>query len=214
MNILRLTLVLVSTAAFIVACDESLSTMKKDTTKHDEAYESLVVKDQKTSDKEDVTTQPTTQERIQEIKALYAQIQASPNVNKDCVNKSKTTLNYDIMEEGFPMTNKAKSCQLEEGLKYEQVELNGYEWGETTSFYYKDGKRFFAFTKGGAEGCGYEYRVYYNEKGDNIRMLSARNECDGQEVSAPTEVQKAAEKAEVLNTIENAEEELKALLTR
>ncbi|NVK66717.1 MAG: hypothetical protein HWE22_19145 [Flavobacteriales bacterium] len=154
----------------------------------------------------------TVGERIDEIKQLYAQIQASPNQNKNCINKSKTVINYDIMEEGFPMTNKAKSCQLEDDLKYEQIELNGYEWGETTSFYYHEGKRFFVYTSGGAEGCGYEYRIYYNTDGEIIRMLEARNDCDGKEVSASVEVQKEGQKEEILNTIEHAEKELKELL--
>lgn len=179
--------------------------------KHDEAYESAVV-DKEDTPKEATTNAQTVSERIAEIKQWYAKIQASPNQNKDCTNKSKTTINYDIIEEGFPMTNKAKSCNLEDGLNYKQVELNGYEWGETTSFYSRNGKRFFAFTQGGAEGCGYEYRVYYNESGEIIRMLSARNECDGQEVSASVEVTKKAEKEEILNTLANAEEELKTLL--
>lgn len=213
MNIFPSTLILACTLSLFVSCEESLSTIEKETEKHDEAYESAVVEKEK-SPKEETTSAQTVAERIAEIKQWYSKIQSSPNQNKDCKNQSKTTLNYDIIEEGFPITNKAKSCQLEDGLQYEQVELNGYEWGETTSFYYKDGKRFFAFTKGGAEGCGYEYRVYYNEKGEIIRMLSARNECDGQEVAAAKEVQNEGEKEEILNTVKNAEEELSALLKK
>lgn len=196
---------------FLISCDETVSTAKDQLVKHDQAYESGIEKSSSTEE-EDTPQQQTIDERIREIKALYAKIQASPNQNKDCTNKSKTTINYDIIEEGFPMTNKAKSCNLEDGLNYKQVELNGYEWGETTSFYSRNGKRFFAFTQGGAEGCGYEYRVYYNESGEIIRMLCARNECDGQEVSASVEVTKKAEKEEILNTLANAEEELKTLL--
>jgi len=154
----------------------------------------------------------TDEERIAEIKALYAKIQQSPKQNKDCVSNSKTTINYDIIDEGFPMTNTAKSCQLEDGLRYMQVELNGYEWAETANFYFKDDQLFFAYTSGGAEAYGYEYRVYYDKDGEVIRVLLSENDYDGEEVGSPFEVKNEGRKKEILDAIERAKKELKELL--
>lgn len=211
----RSSLLFLLTAGLLFACQSSTSDEDaKETNTQETTDESASIENDASSAEEDETPQAqTVAERIAEIKALYAKIQSSANQTNACTHKSKTVINYDIIEEGFPMTNKAKSCQLEEDLSYEQVELNGYEWGETTSFYYHEGKRFFVFTNGGAEGCGYEYRVYYNPDGEIIRMLMSQNECDGREVSAPFEVTKEDQKEEIIRSITYAEKELKELLS-
>jgi len=154
----------------------------------------------------------TVEERIQEIKELYAKIQSSPNQNKDCTSKSKTTIDYDILKEGYPFENTAKKCKLEDGLLYEQVTRNGYEWSETTSLYHKDGKRFFVFVTGGAEAYGYEYRIYYDKNYQDIRILMAENDYDGQEVSTPFVLKDENRREEILNGVDAAMKEIATIL--
>lgn len=156
----------------------------------------------------------TVDERILEIKELYAKIQSSPNQEKNCNSKTKTTINYDVIEEGIPFENKAKECLLENDFKYQQVEMNGYEWSETCTFYFKENKLFFTYFSGGAEACGYDYRVYYSPDGEVIRVLLAENDCDGQEVGSSIEVTEETRKDEILNEVAIAEKEFKEILQR
>ncbi|MFK7787279.1 MAG: hypothetical protein AB8B56_19305 [Crocinitomicaceae bacterium] len=164
------------------------------------------------SDTEQKEAPQTVEERIQEIKELYAKIQNSPNQNKDCTSKSKTTINYDVIKEGYPFENDAKKCNLEDGLMYKQVTLRGYEWGETANLYYKDGQRFFVFVTGGAEAYGYEYRIYYNKNNEVIRILLAENDYDGQEVSAPFILKDENRREEILNGVDIAMKEIATIL--
>lgn len=192
-------------------CTTSDSTDSKEaspTTKSDELVDE---NKQPETAKEESKTQ-SVKDRIAEIKQWYAQIQTTNNVDKNCTTKAKKIIVKDLLDEDFPMTNHAKSCKLQDGLKYEQVELNGYEWGEKTTFYHKDEKRFFVFTTGGAEACAYEYRVYYDNAGEVIRLLLSENDCTGNEVSAPFEVKNETRKTEILKSIADAEKELREIL--
>lgn len=159
-----------------------------------------------------VEVEQSVDDRILEIKEFYAFIQGSTDKNKNCVSDKK--ISYDGMEDQYPFENTAKECQLEDGFMFQQVLLNGYEWGETCTFYYKDGKRFFTYLSGGAEACGYDYRIYYNREGDVIRVLLAENDCDGQEVSSSIEVTDEKRKQEILGSVAHSEKELKSILQK
>jgi hypothetical protein len=149
-------------------------------------------------------------DRILEIKALYAKVQGATDKNKNCMSDTKTS--YGGMEGGYPFENTAKECQLQDDLMYQEVYLNGHEWGESTHFYYNEGKRFFTYLTGGAEACGYDYRVYYDQKGEVIRVLVAENDCDGEEVPNSIEVTDEKRKKEILASIANAEKEYKSII--
>lgn len=196
----------------IVSCTEATDTSEEVTVETPDENVDAEVIEEETPEEEVEEAPQTVEERIQEIKKLYASIQRSPSVNSNCVSKAKTTMNYDVIEEGIPFENTAKKCQLEDNLMYEQVRINGYEWSETCTFYSKNDQQFFAFLSGGAEACGYDYRVYYNRDGEVIRVLLAENDCDGQEVSEPFEVTEAKRKKEILDAIGSAEKELNSLL--
>ena len=193
-------------------CEEATSDEVENTKIENTTESSDVETDSKEIPAEEEDATQTVEERINEIKELYAQIQSSSNKTNNCKNKAKTTINYDVVEEGIPFENKAKECQLEDGLMYQQIVLNGYEWSETASFYYKDGQRFFTYVSGGAEAYGYDYRVYYDRNGEVIRVLLAENDYDGEEVSAPFEVTEAGRKKEILDAVAYAEKENQALL--
>ncbi|MDG1332263.1 MAG: hypothetical protein P8P74_08025 [Crocinitomicaceae bacterium] len=199
--------------ALTLSCEEAVSetTDELKTENTDDVESSGDTPEETIQEEEDVPQ--TVDERIKEIKELYAQIQSSPNQNKDCTSKAKTTINYDVIEEGIPFENTAKECILENDLKFQQVVLNGYEWSETVSFYFKDDQRFFSYVSGGAEAYGYDYRVYYDKDGEVIRVLLAENDYDGQEVSAPFEITEEGRKKEILNAVAYAKKELDKLLS-
>jgi hypothetical protein len=214
MNNMKVFLALLITFSFLMGCEQADSDTNNDVQieNAEETSETEVMENEFPSEEAEEETPQTVEERIAEIKELYAKIQSSPNQNKDCKSKSKTTMNYDVIEEGIPFENSAKQCQLEDGLMYEQVNLQGYEWAETARFYYKDGQKFFAFVDGGAEAYGYEYRVYYDREGEAIRVLLAENDYDGQEVGSPFEIKDEGRKKEILDGVAYAEKEGKSLL--
>lgn len=204
--------VLIFAISITLGCEETASEtsgeVKTETTEEvtdiDEAQEEPQIEEEEAPQ--------TLEERIQEIRELYAKIQSSPNQNNDCTSKSKTTINYDVIEEGIPFENKVKKCRLEEELMYQQVVLNGYEWQETWNFYYKDDHLFFIYQSGGSEAYGYDYRIYYDREGEVIRVLLAENDYDGQEVSAPFEVKSENRKKEILDSADSAKKEMDAIL--
>lgn len=163
---------------------------------------------------EEEPKEQTVDERIVEIKSLYAEIQGAKDKEKNCTSNSVKDMNYDVIEDGIELTNKAKECRLNNDFMYQQVVMNGYEWSETCSFYYKEDKRFFAYLSGGAEGCGYDYRIYYDKDGEVIRVLLAENECDGQEVGNSKEITDEKRKGQIISSIANAEKEFKAILDK
>lgn len=193
--------------AVFLSCEQAKSDANNDI-----ETENTEMVEEETPTEEIAETPQTVEERIKEIKALYANIQSAPNKNKDCTSKSKTTINYDVIEEGIPFENSAKKCQLEDGLMYEQVTINGYEWSETTHFYYKDRQQFFVFVTGGAEAYGYEYRIYYDKNYKDIRILLAENDYDGQEVSAPFILKDENRREEILNGVDFARKEITTIM--
>ena len=146
-------------------------------------------------------------DRITEIRSFYSKIQKAPKKESNCIS-AKETRNDELRA----FENTAKECQLADAFKYQQVNLNGWEWTETTTFYYKEDQCFFVYLKGGAEACGYEYRVYYNREGGVIRVLLAENDCDGEEVGSSIEVTDEKRKREILNSIDNSKKELRTIL--
>ena len=155
----------------------------------------------------------TVKERILEIKSLYKEIQGYKG-EKSCRKATKTT--YDGLGEGdgFPFENEAKECKTETGFLVKEVTLNGYEWSEHTSFFYKDDILFFVFSQGGAEACAYEYRVYYSGGNDVIRVLSAENDCDGDDVRSSEDVTEGNKRSEVLNSVGYALEQFTSILSQ
>ena len=150
-------------------------------------------------------------DRIIEIKEFYSKIQRAPNKEHNCITAVETR-NDELRE--YSYENTAKECQLADEFMYQQVNLIGYEWGETTTFYYKEDQCFFVYLSGGAEACGYDYRVYYDREGEVIRVLIAENDCDGDVIGSSVEVTDAKRKQEILSSIANSEKELNAILKR
>ena len=148
-------------------------------------------------------------DRIIEIKEFYSEIQKSSNNDKNCISSKRKR-----RDEFGEYENHAKICHLTGDLMYQQVKLNGHEWEETASFYYKGNKCFFVYIKSFSEACAHSYRVYYDRNGEVIRVLLAENDCDGDNVGSNVEVTDRNQKQEILNSIAYSKKELSAILKR
>ena len=148
-------------------------------------------------------------DRIIEIKAFYSKIQSAPNKENNCISATETR-NDELR--GYPFKNTAKECQLADNYMYQQVKLKGWEWEETTTFYYKEDQCFFVYLTGDAEACGYDYRVYYDREGEVIRVLLAENDCDGDVIGSSIEVTDKKRKREILSSIANSKKEFRTIL--
>ena len=122
----------------------------------------------------------TKDERIAQIKLFYKECMSLVSNESDC--RTDTLMRK---EKPFPdmaeMEYKqiAKSCELPNSYSYLEGQFFGHEWANTSLFYYKGDDLFFAFSSGGAEGCGWEYRLYFNKEGEVIKVTEKSNECDG-----------------------------------
>ncbi|MEJ6491266.1 MAG: hypothetical protein QNL60_02250 [Flavobacteriales bacterium] len=149
------------------------------------------------------------EDRIIEIKEFYSEIQKSSNNDKNCISSKRKR-----RDEFGEYENHAKICHLTGDLMYQQVKLNGHEWEETASFYYKGNKCFFVYINSFSEACAHSYRVYYDRNGEVIRVLLAENDCDGDNVGSNVEVTDRNQKQEILNSIAYSKKELSAILKR
>lgn len=149
----------------------------------------------------------TVEERVAEIKELYAMIQKADKKKQKCSTAKSTTMDGLMEDMQYPFENTAQQCTLPDGYSYQTLELRGYEWAETAHFYFKDEALFFTFIEGGAEACGYEYRVYYNRSGEVIRVLSAENECDGGDLGKSKEVKEEKNRKEILDAVKYCQKE-------
>lgn len=184
----------------------------KDSTNPPPSKETLPTKiSTESAEQEEEAVQSVT-DRILEIKDLYAKLQAYSTEEVNCKTASKTTYDGLSEEHKYPFENTAEDCQLKDNFSYKLVELNGYEWGESTTFYYKDNQLFFTFLRGGAEACAYEYRVYYAKDASVIRILLTENDCNAEDPPPSTEVKDEQKKEQILKAVRNAEQELISML--
>ena len=125
----------------------------------------------------------TVDERINDIRAWYSQIQ---NLGlKNC--KQKTRVKYDSFSpetEKMPFDQVASRCKLTDEFELIEGNLSGYEWSYTVHIYKKNQKIFFIFIEGGAESWSYERR-YYCDKDENVIRHLEREAEGGEEVRGP-----------------------------
>ena len=125
----------------------------------------------------------TVDERINDIRAWYSQIQ---NLGlKNC--KQKTRVKYDSFSpetEKMPFDQVASRCKLSDEFELIEGNFSGYEWSYTVHIYKKNQKVFFIFIEGGAEGWSYERR-YYCDKDENVIRHLEREAEGGEEVRGP-----------------------------
>lgn len=155
----------------------------------------------------------TNDARIQEIKKMYAEVTAlRAKPPKDACREGKKTEydSFDKNAEKIPFEQSASSCILSKVYSIYQGKFLGYEWGEDITFYMKNGKVFFVLMSNGAEACASEYRVYYDLKGNPIRVLKRFNDCNG---DAPVEKGEMPEGADRKQLLADIRTDLKKILS-
>lgn len=120
------------------------------------------------------------EERVETIKKWYTELISLQIKKSNCKTGKKISKEgFSNDTEQYEFVNSVKQCQLEKGYSFKEGEFNGYEWTKRITFYYKNDQLFFAFSRGGAEAYGYEYRTYYDSEGNIIKVLENTNDGDG-----------------------------------
>ena len=120
----------------------------------------------------------TKEERIQEIKLWYSEIQKMGM--KNCQTKKMVEYDgFDPEADQMPFDQIVKTCKLDANYELIRGEFRGYEWGYDLSIYKKEGKIFFILVTGGGEGNSFERRFYCDRDENLIELLE--NEAEGGE---------------------------------
>jgi hypothetical protein len=125
----------------------------------------------------------TKEERIQEIKLWYSEIQKIGMQN--CETKKRVKYEgFDPESEQMPFDQIVKTCKLDATYELVRGDFSGYEWGYQLTIYKKEGKIFFVLVTGGGEGSSFEKRFYCDRNENLIELLE--NEAEGgEEVKGP-----------------------------
>lgn len=162
----------------LIACNSNID--KPDNSDNNTVTDSL-------GRKEEIEIPQTVDERIDDIRKWYAEIDRMPKSN--CRTKTRTAYDGLTPENTFPFEQKASRCQLNDSYELVEGDLLGYEWGYTVHIYKKDGKIFFVFIEGGAEAWTYERRYYCDKDEQVIRFLEREGE-GGDEPNGPQKTMK------------------------
>ena len=120
----------------------------------------------------------TKEERIQEIKLWYTDIQKIGMQN--CETKKRVKYEgFDPESEQMPFDQIVKTCKIDASYELMRGEFRGYEWYYDLSIYKKNGKIFFILVTGGAESLSFEKRFYCDRNENLIELLE--NEAEGGE---------------------------------
>jgi len=125
----------------------------------------------------------TKEERIQEIKLWYSEVQKIGMQN--CETKKRVKYDsFDLDSEKIPFDQVVKTCKLDDHYELIRGEFGGYEWGQQLSIYKKDGEIFFVLVEGASEGWSYTKR-YYCDRDENLIQLLENEAEGGEEVKGP-----------------------------
>jgi len=125
----------------------------------------------------------TKEERIQEIKLWYSDIQKIGMQN--CETKKRVKYEgFDPESEKMPFDQIVKTCKLDASYELIRGNFSGYEWGYQLTIYKKDSKIFFVLITGGGEGSSFEKR-FYCDRNENLIELLENDAEGGEEVKGP-----------------------------
>lgn len=125
----------------------------------------------------------TKEERIQEIKLWYSEIQKIGMQN--CETKKRVKYEgFDPESEQMPFDQIVKTCKLDATYELVRGDFSGYEWGYQLTIYKREGKIFFVLVTGGSEGYSFEKR-YYCDRNENLIELLENEAEGGEEVKGP-----------------------------
>ncbi len=118
--------------------------------------------------------------RVSEIKKWYTEIQSIGLINCktfEYIEKDSYMADSDPME----FTQIVNTCRLNETFTIRQGKFSGYEWSQEINLYLRQGKIFFVFVTGSAEGYSYERR-YYCDSNEILIQELLRESDGGQEI--------------------------------
>jgi len=158
-----------------------------------------------------------TASRIEEIKAMYEEVQLlSKNKSKiECKNGkkiAKETPFEDSEEQSYEQT--ASFCQINEQYSMYTANFNGHEWLNEYSIYLKDGIIFFVLQSGGAEACSDESRAYYDKTGNLISLITKSNDCDGGDFKKSKTIKKEKELKRYLSSFNTTYNEIQKMISK
>jgi hypothetical protein len=176
---------------FLFACTENSTNKSSDKSLSTENTKSQKKEnlDSELSNEDEEEKELTIDERVEQIRGWYNEIQKIGMNNCKTKRKTRYERGYSSEGEEFPFEQIVKTCELTEDFELIRGEFSGYEWGQEVSVYKKKGKTFFIFVSGGAEAWSYEYRYYFDSNENLIRHLE-READGGDEISGPNKEKK------------------------
>jgi hypothetical protein len=175
---------------FLSSCggnSENISSKNSHATQNARSEKDLT--DSELSKEEEEEKELTVDERVEQIRGWYAEIQKIGMNN--CIAKRKTRYEKGLLPESdeIPFEQLVKTCELSEDFELIRGEFSGYEWDQEVSVYKRKGKTFFIFVTGGAESWVYENRYYFDSNENLIRHL-VKESWDGQELNSSNKEKK------------------------
>ena len=125
----------------------------------------------------------TKEERIQEIKLWYSDIQKIGMQNCETRKRLKYE-GFNSESEKMPFDQSVKTCKLDASYELIRGDFSGYEWSYQLTIYKKDSKIFFVLVTGGGEGNSFEKRFYCDRNENLIELLENYTEGE-EEVQGP-----------------------------
>jgi hypothetical protein len=183
---LQIIIVLVFIKFIFFACSENSQNQMKSTVTNNEnslKSKSKINEDNPKLDEKD-EKKLTIDERVEQIREWYAEIQKIGMQNCKTIKKTRYEIGLDPEGGKMPFEQVVKTCQLDENYELIRGEFTSYEAGYKLSVYKKEGKVFFVFIEGGAEAWSYEHRFYFDTDEKLIRKLQ-READGGEQISGP-----------------------------
>lgn len=180
---------------FLIGCsqNEENKTDKKTLASGNTTETSSEKLEDKSPDKGGEEQNLTVDERVEQIRGWYGEIQKIGMNNCKTKRKTRYERGFSSDSEEFPFEQIVKTCNLNDDFELIRGEFSGYEWNQQVSIYKRKGKIFFIFVTGGAEAWSYEYRYYFDKDENLIRHLE-READGGDELSGPNKEKKIDDK--------------------
>jgi hypothetical protein len=173
-------------SCFLIGCSQNTEnkTEKKTLASENTTETSTEKLDGKSLNEESDESNLTVDERVEQIRGWYGEIQKIGMNNCKTKRKTRYEKGFSSDSEEFSFEQIVKTCELNEDFELIKGEFSGYEWAQQVSIYKRKDKIFFIFVTGGAESWTYEYRYYFDSDENLIRHL-VREADGGDEISGP-----------------------------
>lgn len=170
-------IILIITAIFLFGCGGQ----KKENKKNPKKNETTTTDDDWLTD---IFLEPSERtENVARVKLLRKKIMLLKAKGKsDC--KQRTQVHKDpLLTDSPDYMHAARTCELEDGFRFDVLIQKGYGWKNKTVFLYQNDVPIFMHSFGGPETWPYDRRIYFDEEGNAISILENTDVLDDREVS-------------------------------